>query len=408
MGKYIGQETTYGLFDTQVLTSLSNGVLTTFNLNYKVATAASIIVVYSGSVLQPGTSYSIVSGGTQISFNTAPQTGFSLYIVYLGKELSVPATTALSFVNGNVTNPAITFLDDSDTGFFRAAENSLGITTGGVERVRIDSNGSFGLGTSSPLAKLDIRQTDGISPILHASVSSGASAQFRRYSSDGNGSWIMLQKSRGTNITEHVALQDDDQVGVIYFMGSNGASFPVASSITCHVDGAPSSSVPGRLAFGVNNGTSVVTALTLTSTSRVGIGTQSPSYQLQVSTDSAAKPTTNTWTIVSDERIKTNIVPYTKGLSEINQVNPITYDYNGKGGMQAGPGGVSIIAQQIQSVFPECVGSYRGKLEETDTEEVDILNYNGHAITFALINAVKELSAKIVSLEARIEELEGA
>ena len=35
----------------------------------------------------------------------------------------------------------------------------------------------------------------------------------------------------------------------------------------------------------------------------VGIGTTSPSYQLQLSTDSAAKPTSNTWTIASDARI---------------------------------------------------------------------------------------------------------
>jgi hypothetical protein len=127
---------------------------------------------------------------------------------------------------------------------------------------------------------------------------------------------------------------------------------------------------------------------------------------LQLASDSAAKPTTNTWTIASDARIKTNIQNYEKGLAEICQVNPITYDYNGKGGIPAGPGGVSILAQDLQPIFPECVGSYRGKLEEEDEDEIDILNYNGHAITFALINAVKELNAKVEALEARVAELE--
>jgi hypothetical protein len=140
----------------------------------------------------------------------------------------------------------------------------------------------------------------------------------------------------------------------------------------------------------------------VTSGGNVGIGTTGPSYQLQLSTDSAAKPTTNTWTIASDARIKTNIAPYQKGLTEIRQVAPISYDYNGKGGIPQGPGGVSIIAQDLQLIFPECVGSYRGKLEESDEEETDILNYNGHAITFALINAVKELAAKVDSLEAQL------
>ena len=42
----------------------------------------------------------------------------------------------------------------------------------------------------------------------------------------------------------------------------------------------------------------------------VGIGTASPSYQLHVNTDSAGKPGTGgLWTVVSDERIKANIVP---------------------------------------------------------------------------------------------------
>ena len=39
----------------------------------------------------------------------------------------------------------------------------------------------------------------------------------------------------------------------------------------------------------------------------VGIGTMFPSAQLELSTDSAKKPSTNTWTIASDSRLKTNI-----------------------------------------------------------------------------------------------------
>lgn len=39
----------------------------------------------------------------------------------------------------------------------------------------------------------------------------------------------------------------------------------------------------------------------------IGIGIGNPSFQLHLSTDSAAKPSTNVWTISSDERIKENI-----------------------------------------------------------------------------------------------------
>jgi len=131
----------------------------------------------------------------------------------------------------------------------------------------------------------------------------------------------------------------------------------------------------------------------------VGIGTTSPSYQLQLSTDSAAKPTSALWTIASDKRIKENINSYTKGLNELLKINPITYDYNGLGGFKKGKGGVGIIAQEIAEILPDSVSSIKGKLNETDEEEIDILNFNGHELTYILINAVKELKAEIEILK---------
>jgi hypothetical protein len=132
----------------------------------------------------------------------------------------------------------------------------------------------------------------------------------------------------------------------------------------------------------------------------VGIGTTGPSYQLQLSTDSAAKPSTNTWTIASDARIKTETGEYTKGLDAVLSLRPVTYRYNGKAGMvDDGEDKISIIAQEAINAFPECVGSYMTKLNEDDEEETEVLNWNGHALTFALVNSIKELVARIEALE---------
>jgi len=128
----------------------------------------------------------------------------------------------------------------------------------------------------------------------------------------------------------------------------------------------------------------------------VGIGTAAPSYKLQLSTDSAAKPTTALWTIASDERIKENINTYKKGLQELLKINPITYDYNGLGGFIKGKGGVGIIAQQIIDILPDSVSSIKAKLNETDEEETDILNFNGHELIYVLINSIQELNEKLV------------
>jgi len=66
---------------------------------------------------------------------------------------------------------------------------------------------------------------------------------------------------------------------------------------------------------------------------------------------------------------------------------------------------VGVIAEDIQAVVPESVSSYKGKINEDDVEETDILDFNSHSLTFILINAVKELKAEIDSLNEKIADL---
>jgi hypothetical protein len=239
-----------------------------------------------------------------------------------------------------------------------------------LEVMRITTNGRVGIGSTAPYTPFDI--SDGV---LNGGGISGAYAQ-ATFTLDENQSTynkIVIENLNGnTTYINHVR------------QGSNGGAFNIG---TIGAD---------ALKLRTNNNDRV----TILSGGNVGIGTTSPSYQLQLSTDSAAKPTTNTWTIASDARIKTNVRPYEKGLAEIKQVEPIEYDYNGKAGMPEGPGGISIIAQALQPIFPECVGTFQAKLEPEDEETTELLNYNGHAITFALINAIKELAARVEALEA--------
>lgn len=124
-------------------------------------------------------------------------------------------------------------------------------------------------------------------------------------------------------------------------------------------------------------------------------------YQLKLSANSAAKPSTNTWTITSDERVKTNVNPYTKGLEAILSINPITYDYNGKAGFEQLTNNIGIIAQDVLNIMPECINTYKAKLNEDDEEYTELYNFDSHALTFALINAVKELKAEIEILKAK-------
>lgn len=131
-----------------------------------------------------------------------------------------------------------------------------------------------------------------------------------------------------------------------------------------------------------------------------GFFTSNSSYSL-VANESAAKPGGGSWSVYSDSRIKENVVPYTKGLADILLINTVTYEYNGLAGTTKGAKFTGIIAQEIKEIFPETVNTYKAKLNEEDKEKTELYDFNSSDLTFALINAVKELFEKIKILEAK-------
>ncbi|MFY8170712.1 MAG: tail fiber domain-containing protein, partial [Candidatus Fonsibacter sp.] len=135
-----------------------------------------------------------------------------------------------------------------------------------------------------------------------------------------------------------------------------------------------------------------------------GFFSSSTAYSL-VAAQSAAKPGGGSWSVYSDSRIKENIVPYTKGLADILLINTVTYEYNGLAGTTKGAKFTGIIAQEIKEIFPETVNTYKAKLNEEDKEKTELYDFNSSDLTFALINAVKELKAEIEILKAEVEIL---
>jgi len=131
---------------------------------------------------------------------------------------------------------------------------------------------------------------------------------------------------------------------------------------------------------------------------RVGIGTITPSHQLELSTDDAAKPGTNTWTIVSDARMKQNIKPYADGLSKLLKIEPIEYNYNERSGYDTKPVYVGVTAQDLQQIAPYMVGKFKKGNEE-------YLDVNTSAMTYMMVNAIKEQQKMIDDLKKEIEVL---
>jgi len=139
----------------------------------------------------------------------------------------------------------------------------------------------------------------------------------------------------------------------------------------------------------------------------LGIGLSPSSYQLELSTDSAGKPSTNTWTIVSDKRLKKDIKEFKDGLDIILGLNPKMFKYNGKGGMpDNNKDNIGFIAQNEIDKVPYMFDKFMHKLNKDDKEEIELLNYNGHALPFILVNAIKEQQQIINNLINRIQKLE--
>ena len=95
---YIGRGLQLGQHIKQSITT-GNGALTSFTMNLN-ASQNSLLVVYGNVIQEPGDAYTV--SGTTITFSSPPVANTSLYIIYLGQELTsisnptIEATTAIA------------------------------------------------------------------------------------------------------------------------------------------------------------------------------------------------------------------------------------------------------------------------------------------------------------------------
>ena len=130
---------------------------------------------------------------------------------------------------------------------------------------------------------------------------------------------------------------------------------------------------------------------------RIGLNVLNPSYEFQLSSDSAGKPGSSTWTVVSDARTKHAATrPFGLGLDWLRGVSPVYFAYNGLAGTPTDGEYLGVIAQDAPA---EMVRRTRGRLRVEDAEETEILGTSLDPVVYALRNAVLELAERLTRVE---------
>jgi hypothetical protein len=274
------------------------------------------------------------------------------------------AKTFTSAVTATRFNP--TANTATGTGMFAPAANTLGFSTNGTERIRIISDGSVGIGPTSPVTNLEISS---------ATVSPGMafSQNFKNTSAQRGGfNWYNYLISTVATI---VAQAQGDSVGT-------------------------------SLQFFIRPvGGSLLQAMELRESGRLGIGTASPTEQLHVVGNGRFTAVTagtfsnnlnitsdgTLTTATSDEKFKYNIRPLNYGLETLLQLKPVNFQW-----IEGEEEDLGFVAQDVAEIIPEAV----------NTNWNSDLLFRYESLIPILTKAIQEQNALIKALEQRLLILE--
>ena len=132
-------------------------------------------------------------------------------------------TGVLEFVGGSASAPGIAFSGDTNTGIYRPGADSVAVTTGGTQRIVVDSSGRVGIGTSTLSNVLHVHQTDATANsyvhITQADGGSGATDGLSIGIEDGGVNAVIRNRENGylrmyTNNQERLRIDSSGNLGI--------------------------------------------------------------------------------------------------------------------------------------------------------------------------------------------------
>jgi Chaperone of endosialidase len=101
------------------------------------------------------------------------------------------------------------------------------------------------------------------------------------------------------------------------------------------------------------------------------------------------------WDVTLDLRLLQDVADYPVGLDAVRRLRPVTYRLKGRA--RSSTRIIGMVADEVETIMPEMVGVCRSRLDFDDPEAPehdDVKTLNIGPLHFALINAVKELTAR--------------
>jgi hypothetical protein len=228
--------------------------------------------------------------------------------------------------------------------------------------------GNFGVGTTTPDATMHVV---GSSHLSGGSVGIGLS---RIESGSTVGSWFSLGNT-----------------------SAGGKWFNILSTGSANGEGSGKFLIIPSNQYNLGG----ASALAIDSQGQVGIGMHSPTAKLEVNAEIVKKVNGGSWTASSDRRLKKEIKPYTAGLDDILSINAVKFKYNELSGYDSSVEHIGVIAQELEQIAPYMVSTFKQKGAE-------YLQVDNSAMTYMLINAIKELKAENESLKSGKRQMETA
>lgn len=322
------------------------------------------------------------------------------------------AVQHLGSVNDSVMVPSFSFRENSNTGMYHPANNTIAFTTSGSERVRVTNTG-VGIFNTAPQEALHVTgKTFTTNQVLGYAPDSSNVPAFS-WTNDSN---TGLYRPTFCNIgfvvggSERMRLTNTGNLGIgtttspglrLEVQGSSAFyDTSIATSVLTNGnelkmrnDGFNNWSFFNTTSSGfqINNtsgtsslGTSGTNVMTITSGNNVGISTTSPSYKLHVVGDIYA---TQDVIAFSDKRYKTAVEDIQEPLSVIENLKGVFYQRVDDTTHRRQ---VGFLAQDVAQVLPEVV--------RYDSNN-DLYGLNYGQICAVLVEAVKRLSQEIKVLK---------